>query len=159
METEKEEVVCVEFWPLVTRSLKPYEIVTVHVEPSRGGRPRYQQYRWYDCAFMGDGTLIFDLSGVGGLVNNQVHVTRGPYWATRGLRVMEHGERKVRRLPQRLLIWPPMDGNAIEARIVECAMCGWVADDGWCESPCEHLAWNYADEEWVNATPAAGDKG
>lgn len=75
-------------------------------------------------------------------------------------RVVEHGERKVARLPKRLQEWPP--ANGIEARIAECLKCGFLPDEGQGERPgdegfdaeyeytiCPHLRWDGEFSEWV----------
>lgn len=145
---QNETVIFAEFWPDGNRTLYPFEIVTTFMEPSRGGRPEYRQYHWYDCARMANGTLIYNLSGAGSLVDNSVYVTRGPFWSAKGLNVKENGERRVKKLPERFVTWPPTGIAVVEARIVSCETCGWVPDDGYCESPCGHLEWDRDNEEW-----------
>lgn len=143
---EKETIIFVEFFSKPKRPLKPFDVITLVEVPPRYGRPGYQIFHYYDCAFMKDGTIIFDMSGFGGLPDDTAYVCRGPWWAVSWLNVEDNGQRRVKRLPKSLRQWPP---DGIEARIVECPKCGFLPDDNYCGSPCEHLVWHVQEEEWV----------
>lgn len=149
-QAEPERVIFVEFWP-GSRRLRPFEVVTEVAVSARSGRPAYTTYHWYDCAAQKDGTIIYDMSGSGGLVDGACYVTRGPWWAARGLGVRHQGERRIARLPVALRKWPPE--NSVEAAMVECPTCGWLSDEDFTgsgyEPICPHMRWDPADEKWV----------
>ena len=153
MDTQRETIVFVEFWPKAKGRLRPFQVVTLELVPSKSGRPGYSNYNWYDCAVMNDGTLIYDQSGCGSL--DKAYVTRGPWWAARGINVEHHGERRVTRLPKSLRTWPPSGIDAVEAGIVDCPECGYLPDDGaiWPDDEnriCPHLEWNEEYQGWMS---------
>ena len=145
---ETERIIFVEFWS-GSRRLRPFEAITEVSMPARNGRPAWINYHFYDCAVRKDGVLIYDMSGCGSLVDDRCYVTRGPWWAARGIKVKYRGERRVSRLPKWLNTWPPE--NSIEARIVECSTCGWVGDEDEDndEGVCPHMTWDEENGEWI----------
>lgn len=157
----KEEVVFVEFWPSPKRPLEPYEVITLVHEPPRGGRPGYDVYHWYDCAVANDGTLIYEMSGAGGLMNHEMFATHGPWWAKVGLPVKHNGQRRIKRLPARFHQWPPPGEKSVEARIVDCPTCGWIPDEGDDSDGveiCPHLEWSEEHFEWIQKGAKAKEK-
>jgi len=146
---ESERIVFVEFYPTPKRSTRAYEVITRKFVEGRGGRPGYIDYNWYDCAYMKDGTLIYNCSGGGGLNAEDTCPVRGPYWVDKSITVPPNDHRRVKRLPRHLREWPPAELHAIEARVVHCSKCGNVPDYGYCDVPCEHLTLDTDLEEWV----------